>query len=377
MSLTDLSIRKLKAPSSGQRTYYDAALPGFGVRVSQGGTKSFVVLYGKARKRKTIGRYPDTKLADARREAKRIQSDVTLLEAAKTVAPKPISFSEARDKFLEHCETKNKPRTVRDYRRLLNKHFKFRKNISDIDRKDVMSVVTALNRTPSESQHAYVAIRTLMNWCATHGLIEHSPVPSLRFRSQSRSRILSDEELRAVYLRAKSFRYPYGPIVQLLILTGQRRSEIAALRRSWISGHEIMFPQGFTKNKREHRIPIGELTQSVVAELPSGTDLLFPSRYDEEKPFNGWGKCKRVFDAAIDVTDYTLHDLRRTYSSNMARLSVPLHVTEKLLNHVSGTISGVAAVYNRHSYLAEMRAAVQAYEQRLSEQIHPSRSQPT
>ena len=91
-----------------------------------------------------------------------------------------------------------------------------------------------------------------------------------------------------------------------------------------------------------------------------------PSRYSDEKPFNGWGKAKEVFDHPLSFSDYTLHDLRRTYSSTMAKLGVPIHVTEKLLNHVSGSISGVAAVYNRHSYWDEMREAVAAYDDYIS-----------
>jgi integrase len=366
MRLTDLSIRKLGSPSSGQKTYYDDALPGFGIRISQGGTKSYVVMYGTKRRLKTIGRYPDLKLADARREAKRIQSDLTLLNMASTSMPAPVSFDAARDRFITHCESKNKPRTVQDYSRLLSRHFSFKKDIAEISRKDVMAVVSSLSATPSESQHAYVAIRTMMNWCVTHGLLETSPVPPMSFKKQSRDRILSDEELSAVYRRAQEFYYPFGPIFQLLVLTGQRRSEIAGLRWSWINDSEITFPQGFTKNKREHRLPVGRLVQSVLNELPESGDFLFPSRYSDEKPFNGWGKAKEAFDDPLSFSDYTLHDLRRTYSSTMAKLGVPIHVTEKLLNHVSGSISGVAAVYNRHSYWDEMREAVAAYDDYIS-----------
>ena len=88
----------------------------------------------------------------------------------------------------------------------------------------------------------------------------------------------------------------------------------------------------------------------------------FRSRYSDKTPFNGWSKAKQEFNEPIDVADYTLHDLRRTYSSNLARLGVPIHVTERLLNHVSGTISGVGAVYNRHTYLLEMRQSMVQYE---------------
>ena len=97
--------------------------------------------------------------------------------------------------------------------------------------------------------------------------------------------------------------------------------------------------------------------------------MLFPSRSSLGDTFRGWSKSKREFDALISITGYTLHDLRRTYSSNLARLGVPIHVTERLLNHISGTVSGVAAVYNRYTYADEMREASTAYETHLAKLI--------
>ena len=217
-----------------------------------------------------------------------------------------------------------------------------------------MRVIELISKTPSEAKHAFVAIRTMMNWCHKQGLIETSPVPPMKFKQVARSRILTDDELAQIWQRAEYVGYPYGTIIKLLIVTGQRRGEIAGLRWSWIDKEKIVFPEGFTKNKREHRIPIGPLTKKLLLTVPKHTDLLFPSRFEDEKPFNGWAKCKRHFDGGLAFSDFTLHDLRRTYSSNLARLGVPIHVTERLLNHVSGTVSGVAAVYNRYSYWDEM-----------------------
>ena len=205
----------------------------------------------------------------------------------------------------------------------------------------------------------------MMNWCTRQGLLHSSPVPALQFKSNPRTRILTDDELRAVWHRAGDVGHPYGKIIQLLIITGQRRGEIAGLRRNWIKNDEIIFPKGFTKNKREHRIPIGSLAKQIIEQLPSETDILFPSRHSDETPFNGWSKSKCEFDQPLSIPNYTLHDLRRTYSSNLAQLGVPIHVTEKLLNHVSGTVSGIAAVYNRHTYAEEMQRAVDQHDQFL------------
>jgi len=337
-------------------------LKGFGVRVSQGGTKSFVVLYGPSRKRKTIGRYPDLSLSEARIIAKRAQAEIALDDDAPKELRSSVTFIEARDAFLRDSEERTRPRTVEEYRRLLIRHFKIEKPLGEIRRPDILKPLDKLRRTPSEQKHAFVAVRTMMNWCRKRGLIETSPVPPMTHKSKARSRILNDDELREVWRRADAYGYPYGPIMQLLILTGQRRGEIAALRHSWIRDGAIHFPSGITKNGREHTLPICPKTQALIAGLPEIGDMLFPSRLSDEKPFNGWSKCKRTFDQELSFSDYTLHDLRRTFSSNMARLGTPIHITEKLLNHVSGTLSGVAAVYNRYSYLEEMRTAIERHE---------------
>lgn len=354
MRLTAVTIDHVKAPKEGQKTYFDDTLPGFGLRVSQGGAKSFVVMYGKTRKLKTLGRYPTLSLAEARRRAKAVQGDAIPVPPGITT----LSFAEARDRYLEDTAHRTRPRTVEEYARLLKRHFPFEKKLVLVTRADIAAQVSELRKTPAIEKHAYVAIKVMMNWAVRQGLLAASPVPPMRFSTTSRSRVLTDDELKVVWQRATTVDYPFGCIIQLLILTGQRRGEVAALRRSWITDEAIIFPASITKNKREHRIPLGDLTREIIATIPGDTDLLFPARGKPDQPFNGWSKAKREFDKPLDLPPYTLHDLRRTFASNLARLGTPVHVTEKLLNHVSGTISGVAAVYNRHEYWEEMREAV-------------------
>lgn len=362
MGLTDLQIRKLKAPETGQKTMFDPAMKNFGVRVSQGGTKTFIVLLGNERKRQSLGRYPDLSLSDARLLAKEAQ----VAHARRALQPvhvaSDVSSADARTLFLTDCDRRNKASTAAEYRRLLQKYFPFGGKLAAVETPQIVAAIDRLSGAPSEQKHAFVAIRTMMNWCVKRGMIDHSPVPPLSFPVASRERILSDEELRVVWRRAVEFGYPYGRIIQFLILTGQRRGEIAGLKWGWIGEDTITLPGGFTKNKRAHMIPITPLVLDVLEGLPESDELLFPARGRENRPFSGWSKSKPKFDEAIEVRDYTLHDLRRTFSSNMARLGTPIHVTEKLLNHVSGTLSGVAAVYNRYSYLDEMREALRRHE---------------
>ena len=113
------------------------------------------------------------------------------------------------------------------------------------------------------------------------------------------------------------------------------------------------------------------MAKAVLNSLPEGADHFFPSRSSDDRPYNGWAKSKRMFDEPFGIEPYVLHDLRRTFSSKMAELGTPIHVTERLLNHVSGTVSGVAAVYNRYSYMTEMREAVARYEGVIGEFATP------
>jgi integrase len=266
MRLTDLTIQRLKAEKAGQKTYFDDSLKGFGVRVSVGGSKSFIVMYGKRRKLKTLGRYPDLTLANARAKAKQFIGD---LVGRTDVDLSSVSFEDARERFLDECRMRSKPSTVEGYTRLLNKHFPFDKPLLAVTRHDCMSVIEELKDTPGTAIHAYLVIRTLMNWAVGRGLIEVSPIPRWKFKTVSRSRVLTSDELKLVWNRAKEIGFPYGTLVQLLILTGQRRGEIAGLRRSWISDGVVTFPAGFCKNKRENVVPLGQHAKASLRQYRS------------------------------------------------------------------------------------------------------------
>lgn len=366
--LTDISIKQLPVPKKGQQAYYDT-LPGFGVRVSQGGARTFFVLLGNGR-RHTIGRHPIISLSDARTEAKRLLAERTLGK----IRPTSLPYEEAVKRFLSSCEQRNKPRTVSDYRRILKRHFKFgRKHLCDITPREVAARIERLNETPSEANHAHVTAKVFFNWARRSHYIDRSPLEGTLppARTLARERVLDDAELAAVFRTALEGDDAFSNIVALLVLTGCRRGEIAALRWEHIDNKVslVALPASMTKNGRAHTFPYGKLTARVFKRVPRVSEYLFPASRSKVrgKPttvFNGWGKAKSDFDKACGV-DFHLHDLRRTFATNMAALGTPVHVTEKLLNHVSGTISGVAAVYNRHTYLDEMREAIRLWEAKL------------
>jgi integrase len=386
VKLTDISVRNLAVPVSGQKLYYDSALPAFGCRVSQGGTRSFFLQLGADRQFVTIGRYPIISLSQARTEAKRLLAERTL---GKT-RPRSISWDEAQALFLAECDQRLKAhdlksRTLSDYTRLLKKHFAFgRRQLSEITADDIARRLERLTDAPSERNHALVAVKVFLRWAQKppRRYIPHNPcegmVPTKR---PSRKRVLADRELAAVYRNALKRDHPFSLIVALLILTGQRRGEIGALRRSWINpeARTITLPDVITKNGREHTFPYGTAAASILKKIPEQDgEYLFPATraHVRGKPtttFNGWPKHKEVFDKACGVTGWTLHDLRRTFATNLAALKVPPHIVERLLNHkfgslqnqTDGTVSAVADVYNRHLYMDEMREAVRLWEKRL------------
>jgi integrase len=379
MRLTDISVRQLPCPAKGQRTYFDDTLSSFGCRVSQGGTRSFVVQHGADRQLITIGRYPIVSLAEARAEARRILAERTLGKHR----PRSIAFEEAQKLFFASCQQRLRPSTVNDYNRLLKRHFAFgRRQLADIAPQDIARKIDRLSKTPSEQNHALVAAKVFFNWAVRRHYIDRSPCEGMALpaRLAPRDRVLSESELASVYRTALSGSDTFARIVALLVLTGQRRSEISALRWEWIDPKHrtITLPASLTKNKREHTFPYGDGAASVLEAIPRQGDFLFPASRSHVKGrptsvFNGWPKCKVAFDQIAGVTNYQLHDLRRTFATNLAALNTLPHVVERLLNHASGTISGVAAIYNRHSYMAEMREAVRKWEGRLAAIVSPVR----
>jgi integrase len=361
MRLTDVGLRNLPLPAKGQKTYFDDALPGFGCRVSQGGSRSFVVQHGADRQLVTIGRYPVISLAAARAEARRILAERVLGKHR----PDSIVAEEAISLFLNECARKNKPRTCADYKRLLARHFDFgRRKLAEITPQDINRRLDRLAATPSEQSHALQAAKIFFTWAHRKHYVTESPCDRMQvLKGRPRDRVLSNVELTAVWNAAAD--YPFGPIVRLCILTGQRRGEIGSLRWDYIEGDIITLPASLTKNNRVHSFPVGPTGRKLLTSLPRLNEHVFPASRGDGM-FNGWNKCKQDLDKTCGVTGWTLHDLRRTFATNLAALGIAPHVVERLLNHSSGTISGVAAIYNKFQYMDEMRAAITLWEERLA-----------
>jgi integrase len=360
--LTDVTIRNLPIPEKGQRTYLDESLKGFGVRVSQGGTKTFTLMFGKSRRLKTIGRVGVVTLSEARQCAKEILAEQTL---GISVEKKSISYPDAVEQFLAAYKVRNKTSTAKETERLVRRYLTFDKAVSDITTADITKIIDRLSNTPSEQQHVFVAARHLFRWFQRRRLISSSPLDGVEapHRPRPRDRVLDGGELSAVYTARDDL---YGDIIRILILTGQRLGQITHLRAEYVDTETktISWPASAMKGNRPHTIPYGEITAAIIEPRLEG-NLLFTTKSRSEKPFNNFSNAKRQLDSICNLPYWTLHDLRRSVTTLWAALGVPPHVCERMLAHSSGVISGVAAIYNRHSYMDEMREAIAAYESHL------------
>jgi integrase len=184
---------------------------------------------------------------------------------------------------------------------------------------------------------------------------EGVPLPA---KEVARDRILTDQELAQIILAARRMGGPYGGIVEILALTGQRREEVAGMKWCELNLAQRVWtlPKSRTKNAKEHVVHLSE--QSMAALKRAAVRGPFVFSILGTKPFQEFSQAKRKIDGLSGVTGWRLHDLRRTCVSGIARLGIAPHVADKILNHQAGTISGVAAVYQRHEFLSERRQAL-------------------
>jgi integrase len=367
ITLTDAGIRALAAPVTGQKTVWDKGSP-LGVRVSQGGSKTYVVMLGSGR-RHTIGRVAVIRLTEAREEAKYLVASKTLglLQREKTV-----TFGESLPLFLEDNYRSKRPRTKSEAKRCLEGHFLpslKRKQLSALTDGDISAVLAKLDRVPSEQLHAFRFARTFLKWCTRppRRYIKLSPLEGYAAPSQDvkRSRVLTDAELVRIWNACAG---QFGDMVRLLILWGTRNGETGRLSRHWREDGVMAIPGKHTKNGRVHSIPILPMAAEILDRQRGTGAYYFPGR-EPNSHFNdgSWGKNKQELERISGVASWQLRDIRRTFRSNMPKLKVSREVAEILLNHVSGGgRNELDEIYNRYDFLAEKREALAKWEAYLS-----------
>lgn len=385
-----LTVENVKAakPGSRERHLWDAVVSGFALRLrppsasNPEGVKSYVFVYrwpagrdGK-KQRLTIGPADQWAVADARRQADAYASDVrqgrdprAVIQARKAKATEARNtFDRIANQFLEQHASQN--RSYGETKRIVDKYVRPRwrtKAMPAIRRLDVVELLDAVAKDhgPVQADRVLAAIRKLFHWYEARDDQFRSPVVKGMARTKpkerARQRVLTDDEIRAVWKAAEAMPGPYGRLVQFLFLTATRREESGRASWSEIEGDVFVIPAERMKGKVPHFMPLSKAARDVLASVPrfqhDGKPSPWIFTYDGRKAFNSHSEAKMALDEASRVTGWVLHDIRRTARTLMSRAGVQSEIAERVLGHAIG---GVEEVYDRHSYLNEKRHALNA-----------------
>ncbi len=381
---TDQFLKAIKPAETGKRIiFHDAQIPGFGIRVTDRSADdnkgSFVLVTrfpGSTNPvPRRIGDYPSMSLAKARQIAREWREDLR-----QGIDPKAKKAERQREEerrredtfaavFLAFADDHlSALRTGADVKRAVERHVVERwghRPISEIRRADVNELVRTLRKdAPIGANRTLAYLKTFFTWAVDQELIEASPAASVKRPSKEvkRDRVLTDSEIRAIW-QACCGLGAFGRAFRFMLATGQRRSEVGEMIWSELDRTQRLWtlPRERTKADRAHEIPLSGLAMAIIEEcLPLG-DFVFST--GRARPISGWSKAKAVLDAKSGVTNWHVHDLRRTAATNMARLGVDRVVIGKVLNHAENEVT---AVYDRHQYDLEKRRALELWGQRLA-----------
>jgi len=402
--LTDTTLRNLKPPASGRLEVWDKLLPSFGIRISDKDARSWQIMYrvgfgeGRKQRRYRLGDAKLMSLGEAREAARKALGKVERGgdPAAERVQVQGVqaasdSFAAVAEAYLQRYVKKNtRASTYRETKRILDVDLIplwGGKPIANIARRDVDELLDTIADRGAKVQanRTLATLKTMFRWATEKEYMAASPIERMRppTKERTRDRALSDDEIRWFWQAAGELAWPFGPLFRLLLLTGQRRDEVSGMawgeldfeRRVWT------LPRERSKNDKAHDTALSQLALEIIAELPYLSDTLVFST-NGANPVSGFSRAKSRLDAIMDrlrreegggaIEPWILHDLRRTSATGMAGLGVAPHVVDKTLNHTSGTIRGVAAIYNRHEYMAERAAALEAWSSYIEGLIRPA-----
>jgi integrase len=374
VNLTHRSIQALVHEGEWMVDYMDESLSGFGVRLHPNGRKTFFVRYRlEGRKRLTLGVYPAMSLADARSKAKDVLGRVARGEdpqQEKRVDKEAVTFGELAAEYLEK-HAKLKKRSWKEDQRILGKDLLpswRRKKAGKISRREVGELLDEVvaRGAPIMANRVKALISKIYAFGMSRDLVDHNPCYAVPMpaKAKQRDRVLSEDEIRAVWHAMNAEELVMGATFKMRLLTAQRGIEVLTMRWEQVDGDWWTIPAEVAKNGRSQRVPLVAQTMVLLDELREVTG---DSEWVFASPRKPGARITAVQKAAARIArraevDFTPHDLRRTAATSMASLGVDRLVIQKILNHVD---SGVTAIYDRHSYDAEKREALERWGEKV------------
>ena len=394
-NFTNMTIEALK-PTSKAYEVFDARVGGFSVQVYPTGAKTYFLNYrvqgNPKRKRIRIGDPRLMKINEARTKAMQIKEgaksgidpkqerEQAVKAKAQETSQSENTIANAAGEFIErYCiGTGNEPnlRSWNEYKRTLELYVIPRwgsRNVESITRTDITALLDAVedNNGGYQANRVLAVVRKMFNWLLGRGAIEQTPVSiGIARKEKPRERFLSDDEIVEFWKGCEESAYPFGKLFQLLLVTGQRREEVAGMRWSQIDLVEKIWdlPSHSTKMGRRHLVPLSPMAVSIIESIPrfENCDLLFPSSRSNERPVSGFSKAKnRICEFE---TGWRLHDLRRTVRTSLSRLEVDYIVCNKILGHIDQSVEGN---YDHHDYLKQKLEALEKWAVLLTSILEP------
>lgn len=367
-SLTELTIRKAK-PADKRYDLFDASARGLGLRVAISGTKSWFIMrrFNGRMLRITFGRYPEISLANARLKVPEVLREMA--DGRTQGQRKTDLFKIVLEEWLKKDQAKNK--SVHQVKMAMYLHALpalGNMSVTSITKRDVNKMIDKVvdAGSPVAANRILAYTKRFFSWCKERDILDQSPVEAIKLPSKEndRDRVLNLGEIKSFWISCDKMGYPWGPVFQLLLLTGARLKEVS--QASWseisISDRTLDLPGSRTKNERAHQIQLSVQTLKILLSLPKieGQDFLFST--NGKTPVSGFSKVKKRLDILCGVANWRFHDLRRSFATHSSeKLSVSPVIVDKILNHRTGQVRGVTAVYQRGEYLAERREALQKW----------------
>lgn len=373
---TDRFIASLKPPPSGQVDWYDAKTPGLGVRISYGGSRTFFLKYqtpDKRQRRKSLGRYPAIKLADARKLALAHKHELVMERRDPVERERAergsLTFSGLVDEYIKWA--KKHKRSWREDERALRKYFRSweKRRAVDIQREDLSTRSNEIKERhgPIMANRAFALIGRLYRWGYDNAKIPpHNPQHMLKKPAKeiARDRIFNEDELQKLW-RAFDEMGVAGAVYKFALATGARINEAARMERNEIGdgppgfdGKIWTLPAARSKNGRAHVVPLSGLALGILGSAPRVSEHYVFSVSSPNKPIAMGTRTRHQARKYSGVADFNPHDLRRTLRTNATPLGFPADIGDRVLNHIQ---SGVRGVYDRYGYLPEKAALLDAW----------------
>ena len=377
--LTDTKIAAIKPPESGQQEHPDHKVTGLRLRVGAGGKKTWTLRRRVGEKviNRKLGNYPGMGLAAARTAAERV---LEALEREGTTEALDRTFGDVTAHWIKH-EAKDKNRGWREQERRLELHVlpKWReRKLGDIRRGDVRELIGGIDGEILPNR-VLAVVRRIFNYALENDWLDTSPAQGVKApkEEKARERVLDMAEIARVWRGAELLGYPAGPFFRLLILTGQRRTEVASIR--WadldLKGGTWTLPASSTKASRGHVVPLSPAAVKILDRLPQLGPFALTN--DGETHFQHYSKAKSALDRFITATGepmepWNIHDLRRSVATHAVRLGASVETVGRLLNHAAAGVTRKA--YALHDFMPEKRHALDAWAAEIDREMYGART---